>query len=175
MNQEQFRYLAAVIAAHPEKKIVGRTRLQKTIKLLQRLGLPTDYSFMNYFYGPYSEGIQFDIGLLEEFGLIREHEVTSDGGNPLYIIEVEDIIQQNELDKKIQEAIDILAKERNTDILEIAATYDAFREMGSDHDDALERLRRKKAKKCTPQNLKKADSLLKQLNLLDEKRSLYAA
>ena len=178
MNQEKFRYLAAIVAAHPEKRIYGRTRLQKTIKLLQRLGLPTDYDFMNYFYGPYSEGIQFDIGLLKEFGLIREsiHEKKGSSekqGNSYYIIEATDKCQQMEIDKKFQDAINTLAK-KNTDVLELAATYVAFREMDSDHKDALERLKRKKGGKCTPQNLKKADSLLKQLNLLEKEHSLYA-
>ena len=62
---EKFRWLAAVVAAHPEHKVVGRTRLQKTVKLLQRLGAPLDYDYTIHFYGPYSEGVQADIGLLE--------------------------------------------------------------------------------------------------------------
>lgn len=68
--REKFLWLAAVIAAHPEHKVVGRTRLQKTVKLLQRLGAPMDYDYMIHFYGPYSEGVQADIGLLEAFGFV---------------------------------------------------------------------------------------------------------
>jgi hypothetical protein len=37
MDVEQERLLAAVIAAHKDRQVTGRTRLQKTIKLLQRL------------------------------------------------------------------------------------------------------------------------------------------
>ncbi len=42
---EKFRWLAGAIAAHPDQQIAGRIRLQKTIKLLQRLDFPTDYSY----------------------------------------------------------------------------------------------------------------------------------
>src|SRR5207253_2439929 len=72
MEVEQERLLAAVIAAHENHQVVGRTRLQKTIKLLQRLGLPTDYGYMNFFYGPYSEAVQTDIRLLAHQGLVSE-------------------------------------------------------------------------------------------------------
>jgi hypothetical protein len=41
--KERFRWLAAAITAHPDRKVVGRTRLQKEIKLLQRLKFPTEY------------------------------------------------------------------------------------------------------------------------------------
>lgn len=53
--KERFRWLAGAIAAHKDRKVVGRTRLQKEIKLLQRLGFPTEYSYTLFFYGPYSE------------------------------------------------------------------------------------------------------------------------
>ena len=42
MKTGNFWWLAGVIAAHDGRRVVGRTRLQKTVKLLQRLGLPTD-------------------------------------------------------------------------------------------------------------------------------------
>ena len=34
MNIESYRWLAGLIAAHEGRKIVGRTRLQKTVKLI---------------------------------------------------------------------------------------------------------------------------------------------
>src|SRR5207248_345707 len=86
MKLEKFRYLAAVVAAHPERRIVGRTRLQKTVKLLQRLGLPTDYDYMTYFYGPYSSGVQSDIGLLERLRAVSEEQQTSQDGTPYYVV-----------------------------------------------------------------------------------------
>ena len=79
---ESFRWLAGVIAAHPDQQVVGRTRLQKEIKLLQRLGLPTDYSYSTHFYGPYSEELQAEIGLLESIGIVTEEEHTSRDDTP---------------------------------------------------------------------------------------------
>ena len=49
--------------------------------------------------------------------------------------------------KRFQTYIDLMA-DTSAVALELAATYDAFREMESHHDKALERLRRKKASKC---------------------------
>ena len=52
MRTGNFWWLAAVVAAHDERRGVGRSRRQKTVKLLQRLGLPTDYLYTMFFYGP---------------------------------------------------------------------------------------------------------------------------
>jgi len=49
--------------------------------------------------------------------------------------------------------------------LELAATYDSFRELGADHDEALLRLKRKKGKKCSEKNLGACFSLLGALAL----------
>ena len=166
MSIENYRWLAALVAAHPEGKIFGRTRLQKEVKLLQRLGLPTDYSYTIHFYGPYSESLQGDIGLLDAFDLVDEtYDVTRDG-NPYYILRAKQahgLPSVKEFDKQIA-----LLNDAPTVILELAATYDAFREEDADHDEALERLRRKKGPKCDGGNLEKALELLKSLGLETE-------
>jgi len=77
MKPERFRLLAAVIAAHPKGIVLSSSRLQWTIKLLQGLGLPTDYDYMLHFYGPYSHGLQAEIGLLEHLGLIEKIPITT--------------------------------------------------------------------------------------------------
>ena len=146
MKLEKFRYLAGIVAAHPNRQVVGRTRLQKTVKLLQRLGLPTDYDYMTHYYGPYSSGVQSDIGLLEQFGAITEQQRISQDGSPYYVIEAKPEMELPEL-KRFQKYITLM-DQTDPVVLELAATYDAFREMGSDHDKALERLRRKKGMKC---------------------------
>src|SRR5580658_7191699 len=84
MKTEKFRYLAGVIAAHEGRRVVGRTRLQKTIKLLQRVGLPTDYDYQLFFYGPYSEGLKSDLGLLEVLDLVQEEERPSSAHGTTY-------------------------------------------------------------------------------------------
>lgn len=83
---ERFQFLAGVIAAHHDHQIIGRTRLQKTVRLLQRLGAPLDYDYMLYFYGPYSEGLQAEIGILENLKLVEEKPVQKDGQPSYYIL-----------------------------------------------------------------------------------------
>ena len=163
---ENYRWLAGLIAAHPDRKVFGRTRIQKEVKLLQGLGFGTDYSYTIHFYGPYSEGLYSDIGLLAAAGLIKETSATTAEGNPYYILEAS---REAELPpiERFRDKIDKLAKAQPVD-LELAATYDAFRDAGADHKEALFRLRRKKGSKCDDGNLEEALRLLEDLGLETE-------
>ena len=163
MDVEQERLLAAVIAEHESHQVVGRTRLQKTVKLLQRLGLPTDYGYMNFFYGPYSEAVQTDIRLLEHLGLVQEESHTNQNGQSYYIFRAEPTAAL----PQVACWRDAIARMSRADpvVLELAATYDSFREMGSDHAQALARLRHKKGPKCDGGNLEAAFELLQELGL----------
>lgn len=160
---ENYRWLAGLIAAHPNRKIVGRTRLQKEVKLLQSVGFPTDYDYRIHFYGPYSEGIVSDIGFLEAAELLVETSDVSNEGNQYYVLhanpaaELEGIEDYHDYIQKLSEADPI--------VLELAATYDAFRDAGADHEDAVTRLRRKKGSKCDGGKLEAALVLLDQLGL----------
>ncbi len=161
--KERFRWLAALVAAHPDGKIVGRTRLQKEVKLLQRLGFPTDYAYTIHFYGPYSEGLHADIGLLESLGLVKEEACASRKGDPYYVLNAQADAAMPEI-SEFQPVIDKLDKADSV-ILELAATYDMFRAMGSPHNEALERLRRKKGQKCEQGREATALKLLAELGL----------
>src|SRR5688572_23343240 len=121
---EKFRLLAGVIAAHPGRRIVGRTKLQKAIKLLQRKGFPTDYAYTNYFYGPYSEGVHADIGLLRHFNLVDEEEKTAQDGSVYYILTAVPDAELPEV-RPFQPLIDRMDAAKPV-VLELAATYDAF-------------------------------------------------
>ena len=90
MRTGNFWWLAAVVAAHDGRRVVGRTRLQKTVKLLQRLGMPTDYLFTIFFYGPYSEGLFRDIGRCGALGLLTEVEHPGpEGGTPYFVLQAD--------------------------------------------------------------------------------------
>jgi uncharacterized protein YwgA len=163
--REKFLWLAAVIAAHPEHRVVGRTRLQKTVKLLQRLGAPMDYDYMIHFYGPYSEGVQSDIGLLETFGFIQEKECRSRDGSHHFVLEATPEARPLADRPEVQPFRPAIQEMSAADavVLELAATYDAFREMGDGHKAALARLERKKGTKCEQGRTAKALALLKKL------------
>jgi uncharacterized protein YwgA len=159
-----FWWLAAVIAAHDRRRVVGRTRLQKTVKLLQRLGLPTDYLYTIFFYGPYSEGVFRDIQLLVELGMITEEgHQAGDGSAPYFVLQAKKEATMPEL-SRFADAIEAMERS-DLVVLELAATYDAFREMGADHEEALSRLRHKKAAKWSDEREGRALALLRELAL----------
>lgn len=163
MGMEEFRWLAAAIAAHPRRQLSGRTRLQKTIYLLQRCGFPTTYTYTLHFYGPYSEELVSDAELLDTLGLVAE--TVEDGVNrPYYRYIAREDIDTEEVDVFAAE-IALLA-DAGPVVLELAATYDAFRELGYGHEEAMRRVKLKKgATKCTPANLDAALKLLSALSL----------
>lgn len=163
---EKFRWLAAVIAAHPGGCLCGRTRLQKTVWILQRIGFPTDYVYTNYFYGPYSEGIQADIRLLERVGLALETQKVGLDGTPYYVFESSPDSALKEIEP-FQPRIDLLS-EQSPVVLELAATYDAYRVMGLTHEKSLELLRQTKDKKCLPESEMAMWALLQELRLWSE-------
>lgn len=164
MRTGNYWWLAAAVAAHEGRQVVGRTRLQKTVKLLQRLGLPTDYLYTIFFYGPYSEGVFRDTQLLHQMGLVSETEhATPEGAAPYFVLRASEQAVMPEMDRwapavRRMEQADLV-------VLELAATYDAFREMGSDHAEALARLRHKKPSKCTEEREARALELLRDLGL----------
>jgi uncharacterized protein YwgA len=160
---ERFRWLAAAIAAHKERKVYGRTRLQKEIRLLQRLGFATEYTYTLFFYGPYSEGLQADVGLLQALELLEEKPQSSAQGEDYFVLTATpDAVAP--IPVRFQRAINRM-QEAETVVLELAATYDMFRTMNSDHQEAMDRLRRKKGSKCDNGNDLKALKLLSELGL----------
>jgi uncharacterized protein YwgA len=164
---EKFQWVAAVIAVHPDHTVVGRTRLQKTIKLLQRKGAPLDYDYMLHFYGPYSEGLQADIGLLEFLGLVEENQAQTPNGKPYFVLRAKGPALALGRDTALAPFLDAISTMSKADpvVLELAATYDAFREMGESHETALKRLRQKKGGKCDGGRQNRCLALLKELDL----------
>ena len=158
---EDYRLLAAVIAAHKGRMVVGRTRLQKTIKLLQRLGLKTSFGYSIHFYGPYSEDLQAGLTLLRVIGLASEEPHHTPEGTTYYVITASEDADPG-LVADHQQEINRMAAADPT-VLELAATYDAFRDQGSNHDQAMARLKAKKGSKCNDGNDQKALQLLNEL------------
>lgn len=55
-------------------QFVGRIKLQKTFYLLQSAGLPTDFGYEYYHYGPYSETLTDAMNYGIAFGFFNETE-----------------------------------------------------------------------------------------------------
>jgi uncharacterized protein YwgA len=160
---ENYLLIAGLIEAHPNREVVGRTRLQKTVRLLQRIGMGTDYTFSIHSYGPYSEELHSDLTTIQRIGLGMEECRDSQKETPDFVIRVVPEARNAEIEP-FREFINALANIK-VPILEIAATYDVFREMGSDHTDALHRLRAKKGAKINDENIDEAISVLRFLQL----------
>lgn len=162
---ENWHWLAAIIAGHPNHEVVGRTRLQKTVWLLQRLGMPTDYVYSLHFYGPYSEEVKADIGLAQQFGLITETARRTLDGTEYFVLSATRDVTLPEFER-FRGFVEQISAEDAT-VLELAATYDAFRAMHLTHEDALDNLRQMKGDKCASGREKRALDLLRKLNLRD--------
>lgn len=90
---------AALLYANEEESIVGRTRLQKLVFLMEmnfqeeRGSLPltpNTYDFEPYDYGPFSKQLYDDVDELKDQGLIREVKEEYKEGEVRYIYEIED-------------------------------------------------------------------------------------
>lgn len=171
MCREEYQWLAAVISAHPDQRIVGRVRLQKVVKLLQSCGLPTRYEYHIHFNGPYSEAVMEDIALLKRFGTLLE---TVDGNRSTYAIIPGAFQPRHEMDF-LKTQIDLISQEERTFTLELAATYAMFKEMGYDTADALARTRRKKQRAWTVETENGAFALLESLELAEHAERVAAS
>lgn len=144
---ENYRWLAGVIAAHPERRIETSSQLQNTVKLLQYIGMPTDYHYMKLFHGPYSEGVQADLSLLTTLGLIKERkERKRTASSRSYEASEKAILKEMDQYSEEMKAIGHV----NLAVLDCAATYLAFRELGLSDEEAVGSVCRKKRDKCDP-------------------------
>jgi uncharacterized protein YwgA len=136
---ENYKILAGVVEAHPNREVTGRIRLQRTTRILQRLRLPVDYTFSVHFDGPYSEELHSDLKLIQQTGLGTEECRRSREGEEYFIIRATAKAKLAMVDQFRQTISLIAAEDPRT--VELASAYLQYREMGSTHQDALDRLR----------------------------------
>jgi uncharacterized protein YwgA len=121
--------VAAVVAA-AGGKLTSRVRLQKTVYLLDRLGLRSDFQYDYHHYGPYSRDLDNAAEDAKAFDLVEEtyaHRI-SDGARYSIFAVKPDLEPKREaygelgIDKAFEVA-GLLAK-TNVTVLELAATID---------------------------------------------------
>ena len=86
-----------------------------------------------------------------------------EGGTPTFVLQATGEAEMEEI-TRWQKAIAAM-QASDLVVLELAATYDAFREMGSDHPEAVARLKHKKSAKWTEDRHARALALLAGLEL----------
>ncbi|AFM27429.1 hypothetical protein [Desulfomonile tiedjei] len=158
-----YQWLASVIAEHPDATVRGSVRLQNTIWLLQHVGFPSRYNYRKFFDGPYSEAVRADIELLSSLGLI-EVESSPEGMEPGYTFRAIEKLQIKELEKFIEQ-IRIIS-EMETFVLDCAATYEAFRDLGLPDEEAWVSVCLKKGNLCDEITTEHAKKFLEKLGLL---------
>ena len=86
MSLKNHKWIIAPIAAYPDQQVFGRTRLQKEVKLLQRLGFPSNYTYSIHFYGPHGNSLHADVGWMQAFGLMEKSAETGGDGTDYHVL-----------------------------------------------------------------------------------------
>src|SRR5713226_6841618 len=104
---ENYQILAGIVEAHPNRQVEGRIRLHRTTRLLQRAGLPIDYTFSVHFDGPYSQELHSDLKMMLQVGLGTEECRLSQKGEEFFIIRVIAKARLNMMNR-FQKSIDLI-------------------------------------------------------------------
>lgn len=155
--------VAAVVASHPGSRVSGRKRLQKEIALLQRLGLPADYAFRMYYYGPYSDDLHSDLMDLSARGLLTESISSTREGYSYSVFAATKAADPQQV-AKWKDSITLLAS-RDITTLELAATFCAYRDLGLSSADAWAAVEAKKPDKFSRESRDQAVQLIRELGL----------
>ncbi|MBL8040106.1 MAG: hypothetical protein JNM04_02040, partial [Chthonomonas sp.] len=110
---------------------IGRTALQKIPYFLGVRGVPLEYRFDLYHYGPFCQDILYDAGLLESLGAIEDSKGGYKGGSKYkagansanLLADHKEVIEKHS--STIDEVIALLA-ELDATSLEVVATIDYF-------------------------------------------------
>lgn len=144
-------------------KLVGRTRLQKSVYLLKACGIDLGFDFDYHHYGPYSDELAIAARDAEALRLV-DVEWRNSYGNEYAIFRSNVPVERLPYPGKATGALQILGKYEAT-VLELAATADFLRKNGYSSDPWEETIRRK-ASKVTPQRLDQSKKLLQELAAL---------
>jgi uncharacterized protein YwgA len=133
-------------------ELVGRTRLQKVVYLLQLAGFSNDFPFEYRHYGPFSEDLARGMEIATAFGDIDEKEKVADWGGrySVYSIPAPEPSDDAERSAFVRRAKAIGAIE-----LELAATA-AFLATEEGVSDPWAETRRRKPEKASNGRLEKA-------------------
>ncbi len=136
-------------------KIVGRTKLQKTVYLLTATNLIDNvFSFEYHHYGPYSEELSNVTKIESWFGEITETEAETEFGGKYSIFNVAP--SQVELDERLRQFASIAANASSVE-LELVATAVFLNKQGV--ADAWAETARRKPEKATQHRLEKSKAL----------------
>jgi uncharacterized protein len=117
MNRGTAKDVAAVIGAAGE--LVGRTRLQKTMSLLEMAGLGYGFGFDYYKFGPYSEDLAVSLDRAVDLNFVSEVERRANWGGLYSIFKAR---EPNPTGSPARDALIKLARDSDAVALELAVT-----------------------------------------------------
>lgn len=127
MTKEREDVVAAVIGA-AGGELTGRVRLQKTVYLMDQLGLKSGFTFRYHHYGPFSRDLDNAIADAKAFGLVEEaFEARQSDGATYSIFRLKGEARRDSFGKLGANKAGRLAElfaETNVTVLELAATVD---------------------------------------------------
>jgi uncharacterized protein len=162
--------VAAVVAA-ADGALTGRVRLQKTVYLLDRLGLNSQFKFNYFHYGPYSRDLDNATADAKAFDLVEENFEHRQSDGAMF-----SIFRLKGEAKPKPEAYGRLEPEKarefvqtfvrtNVTVLELAATVDWLCHFEDHRQDWDREITRRKPVKVQGGRLEKAVALLGKLGL----------
>lgn len=138
-------------------RLVGKTRLQKTVYVLELAGVGFDFPFSYHYYGPYSEDLACAVLDAQVDGLIEENEETAQWGGRYSIFEAKGDPKILDERRSAREALVKIAKSADPVELEIAATAAFLKSEGV--PDFWRETARRKPQKARPEVIEAAKEL----------------
>lgn len=167
MNEPE-KFVAAIVKATKNGKLVSRIRMQKLAYLLQQLGCmqADDLSFSYHHYGPYSSDLDGALWFAGAFDLVHEerhHRISDGAAYSVFLLNEDQTDEIDPLPKNFGEVVNDLAEE-NITVLELAATAHWLSEIEK-VEDWRDTIKRRKTWKTEDGRLDKALDLLRRLKL----------
>jgi uncharacterized protein YwgA len=154
-------------------RIVGKTRLQKAVFILELAGVGFGFEFSYHHYGPYSEELAWATKDATAEGLVRQHEEQARWGGTYSVFSIPKLfdLPSDDVSKTRRE---ILSRSMTVDavVLELAATAALLKTEGS--SDWWGETARLKPLKANPQTLAEAQGLWAKLRSVRTPRPLPA-
>jgi uncharacterized protein YwgA len=158
----------AVMAVARDRRITSRVRLQKSVYLLNVLGLKSGFAFEYHHYGPYSRELDNATADAIALELIQEriaHRVSDGASYSVFQAKSDATPESNAYgdlgSERVRELVNIFS-DTNVTVLELAATIDFLWRVEKVEDWRSEIAKRKRAK-VGGGRLEKAIELLKSL------------
>ena len=153
-------------------QVVGKVRLQKLVYLLDRLGVPTDFSFSYHHYGPFSEQLADSVEDSVVFGRVSTETRRRADGVPFVVYKALDHGEGRGMSDRFKSALAAM-QQRSAIVLELAATIDWLTSVEQVEDWRRELVRRKGIK-ANEGRTDAALALLNEIGLVpDNKNSAY--